>query len=79
MAPMSEFMKPSSIGIANEMINTEMHLNGARYQDYYKTEKFFFDYSIAYDFEDKSLLENMTNDQFLNLKGRFKRNIYQKN
>jgi hypothetical protein len=25
------------------------------------------------------MLQNMTNDQFLNLKGRYKRNIYQKN
>lgn len=53
---MTEFMKPSSLQIANEMINTDIHLNGAKNQDYYKTEKFFFDYSCAYDFDNKGML-----------------------
>jgi hypothetical protein len=56
LVPMTEFMKPSSLQIANEMINTDIHLNGAKNQDYYKTEKFFFDYSCAYDFDNKGML-----------------------
>lgn len=30
LVPLSEFMKPSSLNIASEMINTEIHLNGAK-------------------------------------------------
>ena len=48
LVPVADLFNHTSIGSTLEVINKDMHRQGAKNPDYYTIERFIIDYSIAF-------------------------------
>ena len=89
LVPAADNLNHSSIGGTFEVINKTLQRRGAANPSYYTIERFLVDSSIAFqkpdgqggDAEDlhKNLVDNLSEEERLNIRGRYNRKLYEHN